>query len=110
MKIFNFSVLLACFLLALPSTSFALSLDEAKAQGLVGEKVDGYLGAVQGSTSGDVQALVADINSQRKALYQSIAKQNGTSLPVVEKLAGEKAIQKTTSGQYVNTGSGWKKK
>lgn len=90
-------------------SAWALSLDEAKAKGQVGEKASGYLGAVTGGNA-DVQALVSDINQKRKQAYEEIAKRNGTSLNSVETLAGEKAIQNTKSGNMVEGPGGWIKK
>lgn len=93
----------------LPMSVFALSLDEAKAKGLVGEETSGYLGAVE--TSAEVSELVADINSKRRQKYQEIASKNGTSLSSVEILAGKKAIENTPSGQFVKLpGATWSKK
>jgi uncharacterized protein len=94
------------FLMSLPA--FALDLGSAKSQGLVGETSSGYIAAVK--PSGEVNALVADINKQRKAHYQKIAGKNNISLQAVEVRAGQKAIGKTPSGQYINPGSGWQKK
>lgn len=88
--------------------AFAIDLGSAKTQGLVGETSSGYIAAVQ--ASGEVNALVNDINGQRKAYYQNIAKKNSISLQAVEVRAGQKAIGKTPSGQYINSGSGWQKK
>ena len=100
-------LLFMLLLMALPV--WALDLQGAKAQGLVGEQLNGYLGAVKPSAA--VNALVADINGKRKAMYQGIAKRNGTSIAAVEKLAGKKAIEKTAPGQYIQTPSGsWQKK
>lgn len=90
------------------STAMAISLDEGKANGLVGERADGYLGAV--SSSPDATALVNDINSKRRAKYSEIAKKNGTRIEAVEALAGEKAIANTPPGQYVQDKGGWRKK
>ena len=57
MKIF--AVMLSLLLgLGLPALSLALTLDEAKAQGLVGEKADGFVAAVAPGPAPDVQALV----------------------------------------------------
>ena len=89
--------------------AWALSLDEAKAKGQVGEKASGYLGAVTGENA-DVQALVSDINQKRRQAYEEIAKRNGTSLNSVETLAGEKAIQNTKPGNMVEGPGGWVKK
>ena len=94
--------------LFITSSAFALSLNEAKQQGLVGEQVSGYLGAVKASSA--ATALVNDINAKRKAKYKEIAKRNGTELGSVEKLAGKKALEKTPSGQFINLGGGWRKK
>ena len=88
---------------------FALTLEEAKTKGLVGEKASGYLGMV-GAGSGDVQALVGDVNQKRRQAYEEIAKRNGTPVTTVEALAGEKAIQNTRSGNFVEGPGGWLKK
>ena len=92
--------------LALPA--YALDLGQAKQAGLVGETNTGYLAAVK--PTAEVDALVADINKQRKAQYRKIAEENGISLQAVEARAGLKAIEKTPAGEFVNTGAGWQKK
>ena len=94
--------------ISLSSPAFALDLDEAKAQGLVGEVNSGYLAAVK--SSAEVQALVDDINRKRKSHYQKIADKNGISLLAVEARAGQKAIEKTARGGFINTGEGWERK
>ena len=96
-------------LILLTGTANALDLQSAKAQGLVGETASGYLAAVQGATPA-VDALVAEINNKRKTHYQNIASSNNTPLATVEQLAGQKAMEKTPAGQYINSGSGWQKK
>jgi uncharacterized protein YdbL (DUF1318 family) len=93
-------------LLSLPAS--ALSLGQAKAQGLVGETPSGYLAAVKPSPA--VNALIKDINGKRLAAYQNIAKKNGQPLATVQKLAGQKAMSNTPRGQYVKVGGSWKKK
>lgn len=90
-------------------TVHALDLRSAKTQGLVGETSSGYLAPVN-TTDKAVQALVKDINAKRNVHYQGIAKDNKTPLQTVEQLAGKKAMAKTPAGQYIKTGSGWKKK
>ena len=102
----TFSVLALSLLMMVPA--YALDLGQAKAKGLVGETTNGYLAAVK--PSAEVNALVKDINGQRKAHYQKIAGKNSISLQAVEARAGQKAISKTPAGQYVNTGGGWQKK
>lgn len=89
----------------------AASLDSAKADGLIGEKPDGYLGLVRDDAPADVKALVADVNAKRKVRYQEIAQQQGVPLGEVEKVGGQTAIEKTRPGHYVMDLSGrWRKK
>lgn len=88
---------------------YALSLQEAKEWGLVGETAEGYLGAV-GEPSSDVRELIRDINAKRRAKYQAIAIRTGAELEAVEALAGKKAIEKTSPGQYVRVRGKWQKK
>ena len=96
------------FGLILTSPAMAMDLGAAKSQGLIGETATGYLAIVK--PSADAQALVTDINQKRKTHYEKIAKKNGISLQAVEARAGQKAISKTPSGQYVDTGAGWSQK
>ncbi len=95
--------------LAIFSPADALSLEEAKAKGLVGEKPNGYLGMVNPSDP-DVQALTSDVNQKRRQAYEEIARRNRTQLEAVEALAGEKAIQNTKPGYFVEGPGGWMKK
>ncbi|MBU0961074.1 MAG: YdbL family protein [Proteobacteria bacterium] len=88
---------------------YGLELGDAKAQGLVGETAMGYLAPVN-TADQVVKNLVNSINAQRKQYYQDIAKKNNTPLPAVEQLAGKKAIEKTPAGQFVDNGTGWRKK
>jgi len=94
--------------LALIQGAWAVSLDEAKASGWVGERYTGYLGIV--SNQDKVSGLVKDVNNKRKLNYNKLAIDNGISLEKVEKLAGKKVISKTKPGHYVDQGNGWVKK
>ncbi len=96
-------------LLTLSLSAWALSLQEAKALGLVGETPGGYLEAVS-EASDEVAALVQQINDQRSAEYQRIAAKNKISVHDVEQLAGKKAIEKTAPGLYVKIGGRWQTK
>ena len=97
-----------CLLLA-AQPAFALDLQTAKDQGLVGETPSGYLEAVK-SPSPEVTALIDSINSQRKQKYKDIAARNNTSLEAVELLAGKKAIEKSGPGNFVKIGGSWQQK
>ena len=89
--------------------AFALSLDEAKSKGLVGEKANGYLGVVRPGSQ-EAQSLTNEVNQKRREAYQDIAARNKTQLETVETLAGEKAIQNTKPGHFVEGPGGWTKK
>jgi uncharacterized protein YdbL (DUF1318 family) len=94
----------------LVSSAFALSLDEAKRQGLVGETPGGYLGLVQAGNA-EAAKVMADINQQRRQKYAEIAAKNGTALAAVEGLAGKRAIEATSSGNFIQTQEGvWRRK
>jgi len=62
--IWGLAMCIAVIVLTTASVVSALSLDEAKAKGLVGERPTGYLGVVNGSNA-EAQALIADINHPR---------------------------------------------
>ncbi|SFC71652.1 YdbL family protein [Pseudoalteromonas denitrificans] len=90
-------------------SALAISLQDAKKQGLVGEMPDGYLGVVKNSS--EVASLVSSVNKKRKDLYISLARKNKITLNQVSALAGKKAIQKTASGHFVKNAQGkWIKK
>lgn len=94
--------------LALMQTAMAVSLDQAKNNGWVGERHTGYLGIV--SQAQKVKPMVNNVNAQRKAHYKKLAIDNGIPLQEVEKLAGKKVINKTRPGHFIDLGNGWVKK
>ena len=110
MKAISKTVLLTCVLLIVPM-SFALTLQEAKNDGLVGEERSGYIGLVVESAPAEVVALARDVNNQRRELYQQIARQNNLTTEQVAALAFEKAVEATPTGQFLQNVSGsWIKK
>lgn len=98
------------FALAWAGAAFALDLDGAKASGLVGERVDGYVAAVASSPSADVAALVADVNAKRKVAYTDIAKRNGTDVAEVARLAAQKLIERAPKGAWIQAEGRWGQK
>lgn len=116
MKFFNtVKVVAAVLVLALSVPALAMNLQQAmsalgnaKAQGLVGEQPNGYLGVVK--DDGDTAEVVRLINEARRAEYQRLAKDNGLALQDVESMAGLKAIEKTSSNHYILINGKWAKK
>lgn len=98
------------FILFGSASAWALNLDQAKAQGLVGETPSGYLASVNPNPASNVSQLINSINAKRKQEYNKISKKTGAAVQSVESLAGQKAINKTPPGQFVFDGRSWRKK
>lgn len=93
------------------SSAWAGVLDPYKAQGLVGERPDGYAGLVPASVPANVKAQVDQINAERRAEYQKIAKEQNTSLEAVQAIFGKKLVDRTKPGEYyMNAAGQWVKK
>ena len=84
--------------------ALALTLDEAKAAGQVGEMPTGYIGIVESGPG--VAELVESVNARRQVRYKEIADKEGVSLEDVGQLAGARLIQRAQPGQYVMNASG----
>ena len=77
------------------------ALEDAKAAGLVGERIDGYLGVVGSSAPAAVAQLVEQINAERRAKYADIAEKQGAPVDAVALIAGKKLIERAGAGEYV---------
>jgi uncharacterized protein YdbL (DUF1318 family) len=108
MKINMYRNILVVVSLFFSSLSFALDLDEAKQQGLVGEKDNGYLGVVV--SQAEAQTLVNEVNQKRHEIYVELAAKNNITVAQVEKLAAQKAYAKTLVGHYLWVDGAWQKK
>jgi len=92
-------------LLAFPA--FALDLQQARNSGMVGEKLDGYVAALQATP--EVNTLVTEVNAKRKQEYARISAENGQPITIVAKLAAEQIINKLPAGaRYQSPDGGWK--
>jgi uncharacterized protein len=90
-------------------SAWAISLNDAKQQGLVGEMPNGYLGVVV--ESAEVQSLVDSVNEKRRNIYLNLARKNKITMEQVTALAGVKALEKTQPGHLIKTSDGkWVKK
>lgn len=85
-------------LLLVPS-AWALTLDEARQQGRVGETLSGFIAARQ--QDDETLALVKRINEGRTQQYQRVAQQNNLTTSEVARIAGEKLVSRAGSGEYV---------
>ncbi|WP_255562083.1 YdbL family protein [Rahnella sp. PD12R] len=95
----RFSLMILASGLLFCSQAFALTLNEAKQQGRVGETLSGYLAPVKQDS--ESVALAAKINDARKQQYQQVAQDNNVSTDDVARLAGQKLVARAASGEYV---------
>ena len=79
--------------------AFALTLEQAKQQGRVGETLNGYLAPVK--KDAETLALVEQINIARTEKYQEVAQRNHISIEDVAKVAGQKLVARAGPGEYV---------
>lgn len=105
-------VLVAALALSTLSTAAIAQRDPAyaaaRAGGEVGEQPDGYLGLV-GAASGDLRALVNNINIQRKSAYTAKAQASGATVEQLAFTSGCNLILQTSAGEKYKTPEGvWK--
>ena len=97
--------------LAGPASAGDPQIDAAQEQGVVGERIDGYLGVVSGNVDPSLLRKINEINNKRRALYDDLARETGTTIEQVARLTGEKQIAKAPPGTYVMGEDGvWKLK
>ncbi len=106
----RFFLLVTALLLTAPAWALSLNqamgaLPEAKAAGVLGERPDGYVGVV--TPQGDAADIARLINQARREEYQRLATENGIMLRDVEAIAGKKALQRTSPGEYIQLNGVW---
>jgi len=87
------------------STAKAITT-QAKADGLIGEQLDGYIGFVNQDVSDEVRAAVNEINIKRKSIYTRTAREKNVSVSDVAGVTGEKLVAKAPMGEMVKLGDG----
>jgi uncharacterized protein YdbL (DUF1318 family) len=114
------SILVLFSLVLFVGTSFAQGIKERmkqrlpvivdlKAKGIVGENNSGYLAFVTGKTVRE--DIVASENKDRKAIYSHIAKQQNTTLDLVEKRRAITLSERAIPGEFIQKADGsWMKK
>lgn len=79
-----------------------------KNRGLVGETKTGYLGIVREEEhAADVVRLINDV---RREEYVRLATENNVPVAEIEALAGQRSIQRTQSGHYIEIDGEWVRK
>lgn len=77
----------------------ALTLDEARSQGRVGETLNGYIAPLRQDR--ETLALVERINKARTESYQQLADRNNIPVDDVANMAGQKLVARAKPGEYV---------
>ncbi|MEM7492260.1 MAG: YdbL family protein [Pseudomonadota bacterium] len=86
-------------------------IDQAQKDGLVGERIDGYLGVVDQSADSDIKRRVNEINAQRRTVYGQLASREGVPVETIARLTGEKQIARAPTGSFVmRENGGWTRK
>lgn len=80
--------------------SMALTIDEAKDRGILGETLSGYLAPVN-TNNPDAAKLANQINQEREKKYSEIAKKNNLKTSEVARIAGQKLVERASEGEYV---------
>ncbi|SDT84825.1 YdbL family protein [Desulfobacula phenolica] len=112
-------LLMVCFFISF-QVAFAAGIKERmkqrlpaitglKAKGIIGEDNRGYLGFV--TAARELEDVIAAENQDRKAIYTHFAKQQNTSLEVVEKIQAKRKAEKADPGEFFQNQDGsWHKK
>lgn len=105
----RFLTVLSVFSLLAAFPAFALDLQGARGAGLIGEKQNGYVAAIEETP--EVIALVAEINTKRSQEYARISGENQQPVDVVARLAAEQIINNLKQGNlYQDPDGRWVKR
>jgi uncharacterized protein len=104
----------AMFAAATLMTAYAADpvIEQAKAQGIIGELATGYLGFVDpGKATPDLKRRVDEVNAGRLQAYTDIAGKQGQSVQTVGQLMAEKQFERAAPGELVKPANGpWTKR
>jgi uncharacterized protein YdbL (DUF1318 family) len=105
-------VLIGAIALSVTAAAVAQSpvVDQARAQGIAGERYDGYMGlAATGSAA--LRSAVGAVNIKRRALYSDLAAKKGVSPQEVGLTAGCQLLARLTVGEaYLLSDGKWRRR
>ncbi len=101
-------LLLAAVLVLLPAGDGvrADALSDARAQGTVGERFDGYLALRAPSAPASARQLVENINSKRRQLYNQVSTREGTTLDAVGRIYAREIVNNVPPGTWIQREKG----
>jgi uncharacterized protein len=92
------------------SAAAKAAVDQAKAQGVVGEQADGFLGVVGGGDPA-VRAAIAEINAGRAQAYREAAGRTGVTPEAAGQATARQLEARLPPGQFFRTASGqWERR
>ena len=92
------------------STGLASPLEDYRAQGVIGERFDGFAEARPGASRA-ARDFVADINGKRRKVYAERAKEQGVGADQVGRVYARGIIEKLPAGTWIKLESGeWRQK
>jgi uncharacterized protein YdbL (DUF1318 family) len=85
-------------------------VDQARAQGIAGERYDGYMGVVGAGTPA-LRSAIGAINIQRRSLYSRLAAEKGATPQEVGLTAGCQLLARVAVGQaYLLSDGTWRRR
>ena len=90
---------------AAQSAGAKAEVDRAKAQGIVGEQADGFLGLVAGGDP-SVRAAMAEINAGRAQAYRDAAARSGVTPDAAGQATARQLAARLGPGEYFRTADG----
>jgi uncharacterized protein YdbL (DUF1318 family) len=107
-----FRIILASLAAAVMAGALALAhaqgdpaLEQAKAQGVIGEMFDGYLGIADPTrASADLLRRVEEVNGRRLGLYTETSRSTGEPVATIAALTALKQIDRAAPGEMVKAG------
>ena len=96
-------LLLTAALILLPAGDLARAgaLDDARAQGTVGERFDGFAAIRDPSASPSTRKLVEDINAKRRKLYSDVSTREGTTIAAVGRIYARQIVGIVPPGTWM---------
>ena len=93
-----------------PASAQSPAVDLARAQGVAGERYDGYMG-LSAPASAALRGAVGAVNIKRRALYSNLAAKKGVSPQEVGLTAGCQLLARLTVGEaYFLSDGKWRRR
>jgi uncharacterized protein YdbL (DUF1318 family) len=98
--------------IAAPAHAASAAIEAAKAQCVIGEQIDGYLGVIDNVRADEeLKREVRSVNQQRKAAYAELAAKNGVTIEQAAQVTAERLLNGAPSGHCIQSpDGGWVKK